>query len=312
MQRPYIISIEGNIGSGKTTLISRLEELLPNSHDSDGKKYVFLREPVPVWESVQDPSTGENILQKYYGDQSKYAFPFQVLAYMSFYKQLTDAIKNAGENTVIICERSMQSSRAIFAKMLKDDGIIEEMNYQVLEMFYGQTVEIQLDAIIYLDVDVATCNERINKRDRPGEGNIPLEYLEKCGKYHDDWLQTVTFPSSSIQFLQLKCSIKEKSEQNVDFDRFPGENCREMSESDMVTKIASFIESVYPTYIGPCSGCNFRNIMYSNDQHWILCKGEQTRILCRKCFGDCWTDAHKDGWSWYDDVTYTGEEYETY
>ena len=258
MQRPYIISIEGNIGSGKTTLIDRLQEVLPkNVH-----KFVFLREPVPVWESVQDANTGENILQKYYSDPSKYAFPFQVLAYMSFYNQLTDAIKNAGENTVIICERSMQSSRAIFAKMLKEDGIIEDINYKILEMFYGQTVEIHLDAIIYLDVDVVTCNERINKRGRPGEGNIPLEYLEKCGKYHDDWLHTVKPSPSGTEFMQFssRAEVADRSSlSNADrsslsnADRSSLSNSAEvysstikcsMDENETVTRISNFIEVV--------------------------------------------------------------------
>ena len=295
MTHPFIVSIEGNIGSGKTTLLDKLEKLLPNSHDSEDKHYVFLREPVPLWESVQDPSTGENILQKYYGDPSKYAFPFQVLAYMTFYKQLTDAIKNAGENTMIICERSMQSSRAIFAKMLKESNIIEDMNYQILEMFYKQVDEIHLDAIIYLDVDVPTCNERINQRSRLGESNIPLEYLEKCRKYHEIWLKSITDEIS-----------ENDSKRNTKIMKFKNLT----NDNDMVTLIKNNIEYVYPKYIGHCSGCNTKNIIYSNDEHYILCKHETTKILCKKCFNDCWRDAHTDGWTWYDDVFYTGEEYE--
>lgn len=297
MHHPFIVSIEGNIGSGKSTLLDKLEKLLPNSHVSEDKHYVFLREPVSLWESVQDPSTGENILQKYYGDQSKYAFPFQVLAYMSFYKQLTDAIKNAGENTMIICERSMQSSRAIFAKMLKESGIIEDMNYQILEMFYKQVEEIHLDAIIYLDVDVLTCNERINKRSRLGESNIPLEYLEKCGKYHEIWLQSITDEIS-----------ENDSKRNTKIMQL--EITNETNDDYMVTLIKTNIENVYPKYIGKCSGCNIKNVIYSNDEHYILCKQETTRILCKKCFNDCWRDAYNEGWTWYDDVFYTGEEYE--
>jgi deoxyadenosine/deoxycytidine kinase len=289
---PYIISIEGNIGSGKTTLIHHLDGLWGCS-GKDEKRYVFLREPVALWESVQESSTGENILQKFYKDQCRYAFPFQILAYMSFYKQLTDEIKKAGEDTIIICERSMQSSRAIFAKMLNENGTIEDINYQILEMFYRQIDDIPLNAIIYLDTDHTLCNERIRNRARLGESDIPMEYLERCNQYHRNWLsdiETNQNNSTSIRILRLNGIL---------------------TKGEMVTNIKDFIEVVYPKYIGPCSGCNFHNIMYSDDQHWILCKQEQTRILCKKCFGDCWVDAHKDGWTWYDDVVYTGEEYET-
>ena len=51
--KPVIISIEGNIGSGKTTIIENLEKHL--AHDDT---ILFLREPLDVWESVKDPVTG--------------------------------------------------------------------------------------------------------------------------------------------------------------------------------------------------------------------------------------------------------------
>jgi thymidylate kinase len=57
-EKPIIVSIEGNIGSGKTTIIENLETYL--EHD---QSILFLREPLDVWESVKDSQTGENILQ---------------------------------------------------------------------------------------------------------------------------------------------------------------------------------------------------------------------------------------------------------
>ena len=187
MRRPYIVSIEGNIGSGKTTLIHELEKKLANM--TSGKKYVFLREPLDIWNSVRD--NDENILQKYYREPEKYALPFQIMAYITFHQRLVDAIKDADENTVIICERSMESSCAIFAKMLRESGIIDEVNFQILLMFYEKMELIPVDAIIYLDTDVKTNIERIKKRARPGEENITLEYLENCRKKHEDWIQTL-------------------------------------------------------------------------------------------------------------------------
>ena len=44
-----IISIEGNIGSGKSTVIHNLEQKL-----KDNKNYVFLREPVDIWQTIKD------------------------------------------------------------------------------------------------------------------------------------------------------------------------------------------------------------------------------------------------------------------
>ncbi len=69
----YIVSIEGNIGSGKTTLMSHLKQ-----YYKDCPFVRFVREPVDEWETYVDEN-GTNMLQKFYGDQHKYAFPFQVL-----------------------------------------------------------------------------------------------------------------------------------------------------------------------------------------------------------------------------------------
>ena len=289
--RTYIISVEGNIGSGKTTLIHYLDGLWGSS-GLGGKRCMFLREPVPLWESVKDVNNGENILQKFYKDQSKYAFPFQVLAYMSFYKQLIDEIKNAREDTIIICERSMQSSRAIFAKMLKESGDIDDISYQILEMFYQQIDDIPLDAVIYLDTEDSLCDERITKRARLGENNIPMEYLEKCHQYHQHWLRDIA---------------SNQSDNKINILRLNGLS----SKSEMVVNIKNFIEDVYPKVIGYCSGCNVETIIYSNDRYHILCKGETRRLLCNSCFNDCWRDAYKDGWMMEDDVVYTGEDFDT-
>ena len=58
--KPVIISIEGNIGSGKTTILENLEKRLEQN-----KSILFLREPLDVWESVKDSQTGENILESF-------------------------------------------------------------------------------------------------------------------------------------------------------------------------------------------------------------------------------------------------------
>lgn len=80
-QRPFIIAIEGNIGAGKTTLFNYLknyvETHLPVVTRS---RFVFMREPVDVWQSICD-SLGESILSKFYKNPEKYAFPFQIMAY---------------------------------------------------------------------------------------------------------------------------------------------------------------------------------------------------------------------------------------
>ena len=120
-----IISIEGNIGSGKSTLVKKLKSALPED------TYYFVDEPVDIWQSIQDTS-GVNIINKFYSDQARYAFSFQMMAYISRVSMLKQAIReNPGK--IIVTERCVDTDREVFAKMLYDDGLIEEIKTEFRE-----------------------------------------------------------------------------------------------------------------------------------------------------------------------------------
>ena len=109
---PKVISIEGNIGAGKTTILEQL--LLRAANDPS---IVFLREPVDNWSSIQS-ADGENILTKFYKDPARYAFTFQVMAYATRVSSLRKIICENPQCKLVICERSLEADRNIFAKML--------------------------------------------------------------------------------------------------------------------------------------------------------------------------------------------------
>lgn len=184
--QPFIISIEGNIGAGKTTLVEELKTRL--SHFND---IVFLCEPVDVWESVTDKH-GENILMKFYKNPQKYAFPLQMMALTTRMKSLQDAIQIACQTgaKVIICERTIDADYNIFAKMLHADNTMEDIEFQIYKKIFDELVEKQqykLDGIIYIDADTDVCLSRIEKRNRKGE-SIAIDYLDKCKEFHDNWI----------------------------------------------------------------------------------------------------------------------------
>jgi deoxyadenosine/deoxycytidine kinase len=174
-----IVSIEGNIGGGKSTLL----EALKNVKWVD-KKIVFVREPVDEWEKIKD-SEGKTILEKFYNDQEKYSFPFQMLAFISRLKLLKESIElNPG--CIIITERSLFTDKLVFAKMLFDSKKMEDINYLIyLNWFDTFSEKYSVNKIIYVKTNSEVCFERIEKRSRQGENNIPLEYLMKCNIYHE-------------------------------------------------------------------------------------------------------------------------------
>lgn len=221
-----IISIEGNIGSGKSTLVSKMKERFETIN---GCNVIFLQEPVDIWESVCDKN-GVSILTKFYDNQSKYAFSFQMMAYITRLKLLTDTINSAKHNSIIICERSLWTDKNIFAKMLFDDGNIEDVNYIIYNKWFEHfSKDCELDGIIYLNVNTNICEERIIKRDRNGE-KIPIKYLEKCESYHNKWINetekdvlTLT-DNTEEMFSKIKTFVKNIQKQkgiqiNIDMDK---------------------------------------------------------------------------------------------
>ena len=186
----YIFTIEGNIGSGKSTLLNILKQNLTHIN---GTEIVYLTEPVSAWESIQDKS-GTNIIEKFYNDNKKYAFSFQMMAYISRIHEIKKTLKEK-KNVIIVCERSVFTDKRVFTQMLYDDFKISEIDYQIYNnWFYEFIRDIPISGIIYLKTSTKICFQRVEKRSRTGEEDIPIEYLENCNNYHNKWLLFESIP----------------------------------------------------------------------------------------------------------------------
>lgn len=185
MNNSMIISIEGNIGSGKSTLVKLLNEKFnsPQIH--------FLSEPVDEWSNFMDEN-GENILTKFYKNQEKYSFTFQIMAYISRLNKLKhkmEELKMINQNSIIITERSLSTDKHVFAQMLYDDNKMEKIQLDIYnEWFHSFNKETTVKKIIYIQTQPEICSKRINKRSRSGEENIPLDYLQNCHNYHENMM----------------------------------------------------------------------------------------------------------------------------
>ena len=67
-----IFSIEGNVGSGKSTLVRYMKQ------KDTANTFHFIEEPVDEWENIKDKK-GNNMIEKYYKQQNKYSFSFQMM-----------------------------------------------------------------------------------------------------------------------------------------------------------------------------------------------------------------------------------------
>ena len=133
------------------------------------------------------------MIEKYYGDQKKYAFAFQMMAYVSRLSLLREAVKSGCK--VIVSERSLETDRQIFAAMLHDEGKIEDVEYQIYLKWFDEfkneiwNADFENEEIVYVKADPEVCAGRVTKRGRQGE-TIELSYLQRCHDYHEQWLQT--------------------------------------------------------------------------------------------------------------------------
>jgi deoxyadenosine/deoxycytidine kinase len=174
-----VLSIEGNIGSGKSTIINFLKEKYKDSSD-----FIFLPEPVDQWEQIKDKDNN-TILSKFYNDQKKYSFAFQMMAYISRLELLRKAIQE-NPSKIIITERSLFTDKFVFAQMLYDDHKMEEIEYQIYNKWFHSFIDLApLHKLIYLKTDPEISFKRIIKRNRDGENAIPFDYIKNCHSYHN-------------------------------------------------------------------------------------------------------------------------------
>jgi deoxyguanosine kinase len=192
---PVLISIDGNIGVGKSTLVEKLKKELNNTE--------FLQEPVNIWLDMRD-NNNENILDKFYKDKNRWSYTFQNLAFITRMELIVDRLLNS-KKKFIISDRCMESDKNIFAKILRDDGNLSDIEwvmYNKWNNLYNKYFCINKRInIIYLRCNPNTAHNRIKKRDREEESSIKIDYLNKIHKAHEDWL----LKNNNLNVLILNC-----------------------------------------------------------------------------------------------------------
>ncbi len=182
---PVVISLDGNIGAGKSTLLEEVRKAIPEAE--------VVVEPVGEWLTLKDDD-GKSLLELFYQDKRRWAYTFQNLTILSRLKAIRDVLRST-KKSVVIMERSVLTDRYVFAEMLKDDGLIDELEYQLyLKWFEQFASELPLKGMIHVTTGIKLATTRISKRGREGEENIPTDYLAKLEEQHDKWLSTTTLP----------------------------------------------------------------------------------------------------------------------
>ena len=149
------VTIEGNIGAGKTTLAHLLS------------KHFNAR--LILEEFADNP-----FLPKFYENPAQYAFPLELFFMAERYKQLKDLLQTKDMFQNITISDYLFTKCLLFAKVnLSDD---EFRLYQKLFEIINPQI-IQPEILIYLHTPVKKLQENIKKRNRDYEQSIPNDYL---------------------------------------------------------------------------------------------------------------------------------------
>lgn len=179
-----IITIEGNIGAGKSVFAESLCELL----QCQGFKTIHFKEPVEEWINLN----GENLLKLFYDDSQRWAFTFQVNALVNIRRMETAAIRYSQENYIVVMERSSFSVEQIFCEYLSKHVFhpVEDSIFETIKSSVPQSLEkYEHHWIIYLKTDPDTCMKRIFTRARTEEiGKIDLKYIQELHIIHENAL----------------------------------------------------------------------------------------------------------------------------
>ncbi len=160
------IAIEGNIGSGKTTLATML------ANDMEARL---------VLEQFAD----NPFLPKFYSDPEKHAFPLELFFMAERYHQLKNLKEQDLFKPQIVSDYFFVKSKLFAQNNLKKDEM----------QLFNRLFDIMLsslskpDLLVYLYSDVERLQQNIKNRGRDFEQNISDEYLQNIQDKYLDFLR---------------------------------------------------------------------------------------------------------------------------
>ncbi|CAK9294647.1 unnamed protein product [Gordionus sp. m RMFG-2023] len=183
------------MGSGKSTILSYFQNLPDVSCHP---------EPVAKWTNFY----GHNLLEIYYSNQKRWAFPFQLVAQKSSIDLLDD---DDSSSLINIYERSIYSNFNVFCRAMKEGDFLSDIEYMILKDFYQSNYKRsseKFDLIVYLRLDPEIGYQRMTKRGRPEEMGVNKEFMNDLHRYHEDWLYHRTVvPNFDIPILIVDANI---------------------------------------------------------------------------------------------------------
>jgi len=178
------ITVEGNIGAGKTTLTNLLAQ--------------HFNARIILEEFADNP-----FLSKFYESPQQYAFPVELFFMAERYKQLKEMVHTKDMFQTVTVSDYLFTKCLLFAKVTLPD---EEFRlYQKLFDIIHQQLVFP-DILIYLHAPIQKLQANIKKRKREYEQNIPDEYLFNLQETYTSYIKqhnikTIFIDASNADFI---------------------------------------------------------------------------------------------------------------
>jgi deoxyadenosine/deoxycytidine kinase len=206
LKSKYIFSIEGNIGSGKTTIIHHLQRLY--------KDVILVEEPVKDWQNLE----GENLLKKKNEDLNRWGYSFEAYVLITKMNELTKIADS--DKKIVLIERCMLTDKAFFDVNVQNgfSTPMEEAMFQNLFEFLSRNIYPKLSGIIYLDTPVEECIKRMEERGRKEEKSIKADYLTQLDQHFKQVVNESGIPTLYLNGkYDLKTDLPKIEKQLSDF-----------------------------------------------------------------------------------------------
>jgi deoxyadenosine/deoxycytidine kinase len=166
---PFYVSVAGNIGVGKSMITTMIGEVL-------GMRMYY--EPV-----INNP-----YLDDYYKDMRRWSFHLQVYFLSKRFEVQKEILDHPGS---AVQDRTIYEDVEIFAPTLHKIGCMDDRDYEnYREIFRNMSAFLSPpDLIIYLYCKPETAMNRIRKRGRDCESEIPFDFLKGLHAAYDDWIE---------------------------------------------------------------------------------------------------------------------------
>jgi len=215
------IAVAGNIGVGKSTLVTLLSQQLG-------------------WEPFYEAVAENPYLADFYRNMANWSFHSQIFFLanrLRSHRQLLD------HPTSVVQDRSVYEDAEIFARNLHDQGSLDARDYATYRQLYEVLTEFlpPPDLVVYLRASVETLRARIAGRGRDYERRIAPEYLAQLNTLYESWIDAfrlcpvLTIPADDLDYVANPAHLdlivrkvldKLHGKEEVSFETGPGEDMR--------------------------------------------------------------------------------------